>query len=122
MANKFDGMGGDDTINGEGGDDTLIGGDGNDDLDGGAGNDTAIFDNAYEDYQITRNVDAVGVDQIVVEFITFGSPKLGEKDILTNIELLQFADGDINNIRVETIPITTAESNTMLILTGIDTL
>lgn len=122
VANKFDGMGGDDTINGEGGDDTLIGGDGNDDLDGGAGNDTAIFDNAYEDYQITRNVDAVGVDQIVVEFITFGSPKLGEKDILTNIELLQFADGDINNIRVETIPITTAESNTMLILTGIDTL
>ncbi len=122
VANKFDGMGGDDTINGEGGDDTLIGGDGNDDLDGGAGNDTAIFDNAYEDYQITRNVDAVGVDQIVVEFITFGSPKLGEKDILTNIELLQFADGDINNIRVETIPITTAESNTMLILTGVDTL
>ena len=122
VANKFNGMGGDDTISGEGGDDTLIGGDGNDDLDGGAGKDTAIFDGAYDDYQITRNVDAVGVDQIVVEYTTFGSSKLGEKDILTNIEFIQFSDGDINNIRVETIPITTSESNAMLILTGVETI
>ncbi len=119
VSNKFNGMGGDDTINGEGGDDTLIGGDGNDDLDGGAGNDTAIFDGANDDYQITRNVDAVGVDQITVEYTTFGSSKLGEKDILTNIEFIQFSDGDINNIRVENIPITTSESN--LILTGVET-
>ncbi|WP_170566128.1 calcium-binding protein [Ruegeria atlantica] len=39
-ANRFFGLGGDDTLNGRGGDDRLYGGAGNDVLEGGAGNDT----------------------------------------------------------------------------------
>lgn len=98
VANFFDGMAGDDTIFAAGGDDTLSGGFGNDELDGGAGNDTAIFSYSSDFYQWTRNVDTEGVDQIIVEYIGNDQDHDG-RDVLTNIEIIQFADGDKLNTR-----------------------
>ncbi len=100
VANNFNGGKGNDSISGEGGNDTLIGGDGNDTLDGGIGNDAVIFDGAFDDYQFTRNVDGEFVDQITVENINAGdAERYGEIDILDNIELIQFSDGEKLNIR-----------------------
>ncbi len=118
FANSFDGKAGDDTLNGEGGNDTLEGGEGNDLLDGGDGNDTAIFNGAVENYQITHNPDTEGVDQIIVEYV--GNLEDGEVnegiDILTNIEILQFANGDTVNSR--DVPVTSTDSNATLIELG----
>ena len=112
IANGFDGGAGDDTINGEGGNDTLEGGEGNDVLDGGTGIDVAIFSAAQADYQITPNVDAEGVDQILVEYV--GNDEVNDGiDILTNIETLLFADGETLNARDVT------DSSAMVILTGV---
>jgi|GEM_PF-2207196 len=110
IANHFVGNGGDDTISSEGGNDTIEGGAGDDEIDGGIGTqDIAIFYSKKENYQITRNPDADGVDQITVRYV--GNGENGEinegEDILTNIELLQFADYDFNNpIHTDTIQIT----------------
>jgi len=98
VANSFNGMAGDDTILAEGGNDTLEGGEGDDELDGGAGTDTAIFYYSQDFYQWTRNVDTDGVDQIVVAYIG-NDPKNEGRDTLTNIEIIQFADGEKLNTR-----------------------
>jgi Ca2+-binding RTX toxin-like protein len=98
FANSFNGMAGDDTILAEGGNDTLEGGEGDDELDGGSGTDTAIFSYSQDYYQLTRNVDTDGVDQIVVAYI--GNDEKNEgRDTLTNIEIIQFADGEKLNAR-----------------------
>ncbi|MEI7796852.1 MAG: calcium-binding protein, partial [Methylococcaceae bacterium] len=110
VANDFDGNGGNDTIESQGGNDTIEGGAGDDEIDGGVGTaDVAVFYSKKENYQITRNPDAEGVDQITVRYV--GNGENGEinegEDILTNIELLQFADYDFNNpIHTDTIQIT----------------
>lgn len=113
VANVFDGQAGDDTINGEGGNDTLDGGDGNDILDGGDGIDMAIFAGIEKDYQITRNVDADNVDQILIEYVGNDDSIHDGTDSLTNIETLQFAEGEIINMREETV------SSAALMLTGV---
>ncbi|MEI7840786.1 MAG: hypothetical protein WCJ11_09825 [Methylococcaceae bacterium] len=100
VKNNFIGGAGDDTINGEGGNDTLEGGDGDDELNGGDGNDTAIFTGEFSDYQITHNPDAEVVDQLVVEYKGNDDNIRDGKDILTDIEVLQFADGDTHNVSV----------------------
>jgi Ca2+-binding RTX toxin-like protein len=110
VANHFVGNGGNDTILSEGGNDTIEGGAGDDSIDGGDGSqDVAIFYSKKENYQITRNPDAEGVDQITVRYV--GNGENGEidegTDSLTNIELLQFADFDENNpIHTDSITIT----------------
>ena len=110
IANHFVGNGGDDTILSEGDNDTIEGGAGDDNIDGGDGTlDVAIFYSKKENYQITHNPDAEGVDQITVRYV--GNGENGEinegTDSLTNIELLQFADFDENNpIHTDTITIT----------------
>lgn len=94
VANTFRGMKGDDTINAEGGDDTLEGGEGNDILDGSEGTDTAEFSHNVDQYQITTNSDEKGIPQIIVKYVgdaTDTGIDEGE-DILTNVEILQFAD------------------------------
>ena len=110
IANHFVGNGGDDTISSEGGNDTIEGGAGDDEIDGGDGTaDVAVFYSKKENYQITRNPDADGVDQITVRYVGNGeNSEIDEgTDILTNIELLQFADYDFNNpIHTDTIQIT----------------
>ncbi|MDD5229337.1 MAG: calcium-binding protein [Methylococcales bacterium] len=96
--NNLNGGDGNDSINGEGGNDTLEGGAGNDEIDGGDGEDTAIFNgNQDTDYQITVNVDT-DVPQIIVQFIGTDSSVTDEgTDILSNVEILQFADGNRYN-------------------------
>ncbi len=110
IANHFVGNGGDDTISSEGGNDTIEGGAGDDSIDGGDGTaDVAVFYSKKENYQIARNPDADGVDQITVRYVGNGeNSEIDEgTDILTNIELLQFADYDFNNpIHTDTIQIT----------------
>ena len=110
IANHFVGNGGHDTISSEGGNDTIEGGAGDDEIDGGDGTaDIAVFYSKKENYQITRNPDADGVDQITVRYVGNGeNSEIDEgTDILTNIELLQFADYDFNNpIHTDTIQIT----------------
>lgn len=107
--NIFNGNGGNDVIYGQGGNDTLDGGAGDDELDGGAGKDMAIFTGASEDYQITRNLDVEGVAQLVVEYKGNNDTILDGKDSLSNIEVLQFAEGE------------TINANTFLVLTGVAT-
>ncbi|MDD5229242.1 MAG: hypothetical protein PHD53_10590, partial [Methylococcales bacterium] len=90
-ANVFDGGAGNDTINGEGGNDTITGGDGNDIIDGGDGEDVAVFTAPQTDYQITRNDDAT---QFVVTYQGNDETVNDGEDILTNVEILEFADGE----------------------------
>lgn len=104
--NLFNGNGGDDVIYGQGGNDTLEGGEGNDELDGGDGKDTAVFTGSSEDYQITRNIDVEGVAQLIIEYKGNDETILEGRDILTNVEILQFAEGE------------TINTNTFLVLTG----
>jgi len=102
VSNSFNGMEGNDAIFAQGGDDTLEGSVGDDTLDGGDGEDTAIFNGVYDDYMVTVNPDAEGVPQLIVKFVNVDeegnvnegaiSDNEGE-DILSNIEILQFADG-----------------------------
>ena len=114
VANVFDGGAGDDTINGAGGNDTITGGEGNDVIDGGDGKDLAIFTGAFINYKITRNPDAEGVDQILVVYV--GNKEDGEidegTDSLSNVEALQFADGETINTRDVT------DSSATVIITG----
>ncbi len=123
VANSFNGGKGDDNIMGEGGNDTLNGGDGNDILDGGDGNDTAVFDGAFDDYQFTRNVDGELVDQITVENInTADTERYGEIDILDSVELIEFSDGDVKNVRIDELDVSVSTSSSMLILTGVESI
>ncbi|MEI7840742.1 MAG: hypothetical protein WCJ11_09600 [Methylococcaceae bacterium] len=91
VSNSFNGAAGNDVINAEGGDDTLEGGEGDDELNGGAGDDVAIYNGFFDDYQITPNVDAEGVAQLVIKYVGSGEDE-GE-DILSDIEIVQFSDG-----------------------------
>ena len=118
--NIFTGNGGNDTINGQGGNDTLEGGDGDDELNGGDGVDVAIFSGEYNDYLITTNIDADGVAQLIVEYSNPNTDILDGTDILNDIEILEFADGDRHNTKdvLNEISATETDSNTMLILTG----
>ena len=121
VANNFNGGKGDDNIMGAGGNDTLSGGDGNDTLDGGIGEDTVIFDGAFDDYDFKRNVDGEFVDQITVEYINAAdAERYREIDILDNIELIEFSDGDVKNVRVDALDVSVSTSSSMLILTGIE--
>ena len=123
--NNFEGNEGNDTINGEGGNDTLNGGEGDDELNGGDGVDVAVFAGLYEDYQITLNPDAEGVAQLVVEYSNSENTSiLDGKDMLNDIEILEFADGDRHNKADVLKDIGTAEvdSSSALMLIGIETL
>lgn len=66
--------------------DYLIGGAGNDTLDGGAGTDTAVFGGLSSQYSITRRIDG----SAQVSDLRSGTPD--GKDLLWNIERLQFSD------------------------------
>ncbi len=57
VANRLNGLAGNDNLNGAGGNDTIDGGDGNDTVDGGDGTDTYVLTGDWEDYTITRSGD-----------------------------------------------------------------
>ncbi|WGM32720.1 DUF4214 domain-containing protein [Brevundimonas sp. NIBR11] len=79
-ANRLDGGAGNDSLSGGDGDDFLIGGSGDDTIDGGAGSDTAVFTGVRSAYQFS-------VDNGVV---TVTGPD--GRDVLRNVEFLQFSD------------------------------
>ncbi|MFD0917104.1 calcium-binding protein [Pseudahrensia aquimaris] len=88
-ADIIDGAGGDDTINGNDGDDIICGGAGNDTITGssGADFDVAIYLGVFADYDITFNENG----SVTVRDINVADGDEG-RDVLTNVEQLQFAD------------------------------
>ena len=94
MADVIYGDAGDDTLNGNEGNDQLSGDGGNDTIDGGSGQDvfgndyvdTAVYAGKYADYTITADTSNG----------TWTVAANGETDILTNIEVLRFADMRVN--------------------------
>ena len=77
------------TLSGGKGADTLKGGAGSDSIGGGKGTDTAVFDGDQAEYSI---VDNGGGSWMVTHVQT------GDIDTLTNIEILQFDDGDLEMV------------------------
>ena len=89
-SDSLTGDGGVNTLDGGYGDDTLSGGLGDDLLVGGKGVDTVVFSGTLADYLVVREGS-----QITVEHRT-----TGEKDILTDVEFLQFSDAtyDVDSV------------------------
>jgi len=85
----FGGDGGD-TLNAGAGDDVIIGGDGADTIDGGDGIDTAVLSGNIADYTVVSDVDGV------VSLTDNRAGGLIGTDTISNVEKLQFADGDID--------------------------
>ena len=77
---------GQDELAGGAGNDTLTGGTGNDTLDGGSGIDTAVFSGNVAAYSIVRSGDSS---------YTVTHSASGEVDQITDVEVLQFANGSI---------------------------
>jgi serralysin len=86
-ANKLAGGLGADKLTGGSGNDTLIGGAGADTIDGGTGTDMAVFTGASTDYGWVKNSNG----SWTVTDLRSGSPD--GKDVLLNIELVQFSNG-----------------------------
>ena len=76
-------------LTGKSGANVLTGGAGNDTIDGGAGIDRAIFSGLHTDYVVTRQGDG----SVVVLDTRFNQDGT---DVLRNIEILQFQDGDVS--------------------------
>lgn len=85
--NYIFGYEGDDVLRGGAGDDTLTGDTGNDTLDGGSGIDLAVFSGKLSQY--TRTVSGTDTYSIRDNAGTDGT------DILSGIERLSFADGNL---------------------------
>src|SRR5665647_775733 len=77
---------GSDTLFGGAGNDTLDGGKGNNVLDGGGGVDAAVYHNGRSDYRVWT--DAAGVTHVKGDGV----------DLLREVNVLRFADGDINMV------------------------
>jgi Ca2+-binding RTX toxin-like protein len=87
-SDELAGGSGHDELHGDAGDDDLEGGSGDDTLDGGDGADTAIFSGIRSHYEITTGADGATT-------VTHLNGGADGTDILTNIEVLQFADSSI---------------------------
>ena len=101
--NVFDSGAGDDVATGGGNDDLFIGGAGDDRLDGGDGIDTAAFSGNFTDYSVTRHADG----SLTVTDIRVGATD--GTDTLSNIELLQFADGMLTLAEALPEPVITSD-------------
>ncbi|MEO1795040.1 MAG: hypothetical protein AAFU50_10635, partial [Pseudomonadota bacterium] len=89
---RLDGGDGDDTIFGDSQNDTLIGGAGNDALDGGNGvADVAEFTGNLSNFSFA----GAGDELAVLDLTT------GDLDVLRNIEILRFDDGDVDVTTVQ---------------------
>ena len=80
------GLGDDDGLHGGAGNDILVGGAGSDRLIGGEGADTAVFDGRRSDYSVVERDGAT--------FVLHRSS--GDEDMLTGIEILRFADAEVD--------------------------
>ena len=99
---RLDAGAGDDSISGGLGNDTILGGNGsdiittgagNDSVDGGAGIDTVLYDDVV--YQGNSNISLVQTEDGVI---------YNNSDLLTNVEILQFGDAQVNAQTLEIIP------------------
>ena len=93
---SLSGGSGDDSLYGGTGDDTLVGGTGNDSLNGGDDTDTAVFSGKFSDYTIAYDAHSS------IYTITDTAGQDG-KDVVTNVEHFQFADGTKDNIHAPTV-------------------
>ncbi len=96
---RIDGGAGNDRLNGGQGDDTLTGGAGNDNIDGGSGLDVAVFSGKFTDYKLTLSNDGghFGEDDDDRSAMTVHDKRSGSRDgvdVLKNVEILRFADGE----------------------------
>lgn len=92
--NLLDALDGDDQIDGGEGNDTIIGGSGDDDIFGGPGLDRAIYFGNRADYALVRTKGSFTVNDLGTD------PEDDGSDFLSSIEILQFADGDLNLVNV----------------------
>lgn len=76
---------GNDIVNAGAGDDNITSGQGNNQIDGGEGEDTVIYAGNQADFAIARMGNQI---------------KVGN-DTLTNVEILQFTDGNLNTADIE---------------------
>lgn len=83
----LNGLGGNDSLKGGSGSDTLLGGNGDDTLDGGDGVDVATFTGSRNDYTFRYSGGKIVVDDV-------RSSNLDGLDTLSNIEKVQFGQGD----------------------------
>ena len=90
---------GNDNIEGGKGDDIITGGAGNDNIDGGKGIDVAVYSGNFSDYKLTLSRDGghQGDDDddhsaMTVHDLRSGAPD--GVDVLKNVEVLRFADGE----------------------------
>ena len=86
---EIDAGAGNDFIRGSQGDDVIIAGEGNDRIYGNGGDDTVVFEGNWSDYEVTELRNGM----FAVEDLRDGSPE--GRDIISNIETLQFADGQV---------------------------
>lgn len=84
----------DDIVNGSEGDDTINGGEGNDIINGGEGEDTVVYSGDLGEFQVSKEVDTVLVGK-----------SNGDKDELTNVELLQFDDQSVDTKDISQTPV-----------------
>lgn len=89
QSNTLTGNDGNNVIEGGEGDDTLAGGKGDDNLDGGAGTDIVVFSGSSSEYAIMRTNGST--------IVTDNTTDRDGKDTLTNVEILQFSDGQQQN-------------------------
>src|SRR5690606_9651945 len=99
LANRLEGMAGDDTLTGAGGMDVL---------DGGAGVDTAVYAGSYRDYAWW----SVTETSWVVRDLRAAAPE--GRDSLANIERLQFADRTVKIAALSNIDRATAAFENVL--------
>lgn len=98
-ANVLVGNKGNDSLDGGDGDDTLIGGLGNDTLKGGIGIDTAVFDDIRAHYLFNGITVSHGTPDGLGGLILDG-----EVDLVSEIEVLEFADQSITTASLQNLP------------------
>jgi VCBS repeat-containing protein len=100
----IDGGTGNDRIDGGKGDDIITGGAGNDVIDGGSGIDVAVFSGRFRDYKLTLSRDGGhqgacddDTSAMTVHDLRSGMPD--GIDVLKNVEILRFSDGEYRDGR-----------------------
>jgi VCBS repeat-containing protein len=100
----LDGGSGNDRLVGGAGNDTLVGGAGNDNLDGDSGYDVAVFSGKFSDYKLTLSNHGrhSGCEDDDNSAMTIHDKRSGSPDgvdVLKNVEVLKFADGEYRDGR-----------------------
>jgi len=103
-ANQLIGSSNNDTIYGLSGNDSITGNAGNDIIDGGAGKDTALYNGKLSAYTLQKSGSQYTVASKINSGNTDGS------DLLSNIEILKFADMSVN-LQIQSLAAATPQAN-----------